>query len=201
MPLPFTSPDADAAERNAQNLSAWIDGSDADCAEEYLISDAGRATWDTYHLIGDVLRTPDLAIAPTPAFSGRMAEAMAAELPHNGVAFSRALSRSAWPAFVSAFVPGLALAAALALVVWVAWPFLSVPDAHERAVLAEVPRNSESNNAAAGLPDSGWHNYLDAHRQLVGPDAVRRVSFGSAQGRAGVRAGVRTDVVRTGASR
>jgi len=192
MPLPFIPPDADAAERHAQNLSAWIDGTDADCTEEYLISDAGRAMWDTYHLIGDVLRTPDLAIAPTPAFSVRMAEAMAAELPHNGVAFSRTLFRPPWPAFVSAFVPGLAVAAALALVAWVAWPFLSVPDAHERAVLAEVPRNSESDNAAAGL-----HNYLDAHRQLVGPDAVRRVSFGSAGGRTGVRA----DVVLTGASR
>jgi len=193
MPLVFKlpRPDVDTAARNAQNLSAWMDDADADCAEEYLISDAGRATWDTYHLIGDVMRTPDLAIVPTPAFSVRMAEAMAAERPHDAALSSRALSRLTWPALL----PGLALAAGLALVVWVARPFLTNVDTNiNSSVLADArhdnARDNERNSAAA----AGLNNYLDAHRQLIGPGVVRQVSFSST----GFRD---AGAVRTGAAR
>jgi len=188
--------DADAAARNAQALSAWMDDEGAGCAQAFLISDAGRATWDTYHLIGDVLRTPDLAIAPTAAFSARLADALAAESAHDAVAArptapARSYARFAWPTFL----PGLALAAALALVVWMARPFLMNGDA---PMLAEVQAGGAPNGAPKNAPDSaavaGLNNYLDAHRQLVGPGVVRQVSWGSA----GFRD---VSIVRTGAPR
>jgi len=159
---------------DAEKLSAWLDGaSQHDCADDVftskvLASNTARATWDTYHLIGDVMRTPDLAIAPTPAFSAKLAQALAAESAHqavHAVPSSRPFARWTWP--------GLALAAALALVFWVARPFLFDLDP-DAAVLAEQQRQREAVAA--------FNDYLDAHRQLVGPGMGRQPAWrGGAQ--------------------
>jgi len=180
MPLLFNA----ANTNTAAALSAWMDAdaaSDcnaADCDAAYWASEAGRATWDTYHLIGDVLRTPDLAIAVTPAFAAKLADALAAEPTHRAPSAATAIPRQTthwvWP--------GLALAAALALVVWVARPYLfdTDPATDTGTVLA-----AEQSPSA---PAAGLHDYVDAHRQMAGAGLVQPVSFGAAR-------------VRTGASR
>src|SRR5690606_29990818 len=35
--------------------------------------------WDTYHLIGDVMRTPDLSLRPSASFQQRLSAQLAAE--------------------------------------------------------------------------------------------------------------------------
>jgi len=178
MPLLFKPANADA------DLSAWMDGAAAtDCNATdgdaaYWASEAGRATWHTYHLIGDVLRTPDLAIAATPAFAAKLADALAAEPAHRAPSATPAIPRQ-----TTHFVwPGLALAAALALVVWVARPYLF--DADPATDTGTVLAAEESPSA----PVAGLHDYVDAHRQMAGAGLMQPVSFGAAR-------------VRTGASR
>jgi len=159
---------------DAEKLSAWLDGASADdCTDDVLASDDARATWDTYHLIGDVMRTPDLAITPTAAFTAKLADALAAEPAHQAAhtVSSPPPSPSRWT------WPSLALAAALALIFWVARPLLfdADPDA---TVLAEQQRQREAVAA--------FNDYLDAHRQLVGPgmgrqDSSPRPAFNGAQ--------------------
>jgi sigma-E factor negative regulatory protein RseA len=72
---------------------------------------------------------------------------------------------------------GLAVAAAVATVAWVAQPYLTGEPATEVRVLADA------SSPAAAADDSGLRDYLEAHRQMAGPSAVRQVSFDTGVGR------------------
>ncbi|CFU42563.1 sigma-E factor negative regulatory protein [Bordetella pertussis] len=71
---------------------------------------------------------------------------------------------------------GLAVAAAVATVAWVAHPYLTGAPTGETRVLADATP------ASAG-DDAGLRDYLEAHRQVAGPSAVRQVSFDAGAGR------------------
>jgi sigma-E factor negative regulatory protein RseA len=120
-------------------------------------------------LIGDSLRNADLALTPSAAFQARLARALDAELPI--VAAPRRRS----PLRVG--LSGLAVAAAVATVAWVAQPYLTGEPATEVRVLADA------SSPAAAADDSGLRDYLEAHRQMAGPSAVRQVSFDTGVGR------------------
>src|SRR5690625_6846126 len=47
-----------------ESVSTWVDG-EAPIRPEELDSPYGRQLWDTYHLIGDVMRSQELAIKPS----------------------------------------------------------------------------------------------------------------------------------------
>ena len=143
-----------------EKLSAWMDGESTDELPDNLDTPAGRRTWDTYHLIGDVMRTPELSVEPSADFSAKLAAALADE----PVIIARPRRHK-----LKIGLSGLAVAAAVASVVWVARPYLADPPAGE-AVLAEA--GTDAPVVATGLND-----YLDAHRQMAGPNAVRQVSF------------------------
>lgn len=152
-----------AARRDPQtsweeSVSAWIDAQ-GDIRTEDLNTPYGRQLWDTYHLIGDVLRNEDLAIKPSGLFYARVSKAVDGEppivAPHRRASHSTRLGLS-----------GLAVAAAVASVVWVAMPYFSGTDAPQQAqVIASV------NN------DAGLQDYLDAHRQIAGVSSVQPVSY------------------------
>lgn len=152
-----------------ESVSAWMDGEDSDDILPSLLSKEGRQTWDTYHLIGDSLRNSDLALTPSAAFQARLARALDAELPI--VAAPRRRS----PLRVG--LSGLAVAAAVATVAWVAQPYLTGTPATEVRVLADA------SFPASASDDSGLRDYLEAHRQMAGPSAVRQVSFDGGAGR------------------
>ncbi|QVQ24243.1 sigma-E factor negative regulatory protein [Achromobacter deleyi] len=152
-----------------ESVSAWMDGEDPDDILPSLLSKEGRQTWDTYHLIGDSLRNSDLALTPSAAFQARLARALDAELPI--VAAPRRRS----PLRVG--LSGLAVAAAVATVAWVAQPYLTGAPATEVRVLADA------SSPASASDDSGLRDYLEAHRQMAGPSAVRQVSFDVGAGR------------------
>lgn len=142
-----------------ESVSAWMDGEGSEDFLNQLVSPQGRKAWDEYHLIGDALRSSDLVINPTPDFQARLSRALDAELP----IVARPRRRSPLRMGLS----GLAVAAAVATVAWVAQPYVGSPaGGGNRPVLAEVNRD-----------DPGLRDYLEAHRQMAGPSAVRQVSF------------------------
>lgn len=143
------------------SVSTWIDG-EGELRPEELDTPYGRQVWDTYHLIGDVLRNQDLAIKPSDFFYARVSKAIDAE-PH--IVAPRML-RPHGPMRMG--LSGLAVAAAVASVVWVAMPYISGPGSTE-------PRSTQV-IASAG-DEAGLRDYLDAHREIAGVNPVRQASF------------------------
>ncbi|MGB3836645.1 sigma-E factor negative regulatory protein [Castellaniella sp.] len=145
------------------SVSSWVDG-ESDIRTEDLDTPYGRQVWDTYHLIGDVMRSQDLALQPSERFYARVSAALDAEPLI--VAPAPLARRHAWRVGVS----GLAVAAAVASVVWMAQPLLSGQDPAPTApVLAQA---SDTPPADAGLAD-----YMAAHQAMAGAGPVRQVSY------------------------
>ncbi len=142
-------------------VSAWADGEE-EFRPEDLDSPYGRQVWDQYHLIGDVLRNPDLAIKPSDLFYARISKAIDAEPP---IVAPNALSRQR-PIRVG--LSGLAVAAAVASVVWVAMPYFVSTDTAPEA----------QQMVASTVDDSHLRDYLSAHQEIAGASPVRQVSFG-----------------------
>lgn len=153
-------------------VSAWVDA-EGDIRPEDLDSPSGRHLWDTYHLIGDVLRSEELAIQPSDLFYARVSKAIEAEPSIVSVA-SRKHVR------LRRGLSGLAVAAAVASVMWVALPYFSGGDLSSTQVQvvagADNPAGSGDSAASADV-DVGLRDYLDAHRQIAGVTPVRQASF------------------------
>ncbi|AMD45878.1 sigma-E factor negative regulatory protein [Bordetella holmesii] len=141
-----------------ESVSAWMDGEGSEDFLNQLMSPQGRKTWDSYHVIGDALRSSDLVINPSKDFQSRLARALDAELPIVAAPRRRSPFRFG--------LSGLAVAAAVATVIWVAQPLVSSGPSLSTPVLADASRD-----------DPGLRDYLEAHRQMAGPSAVRQVSF------------------------
>jgi len=69
---------ADSPNDFEARISAWVDGEERIRPED-LATPYGRQLWDSYHLIGDVLRSPSLALHPSPLFYARLSKAIDAE--------------------------------------------------------------------------------------------------------------------------
>lgn len=142
------------------SISAWIDA-EADIRPEDLDTPYGRQVWDTYHLIGDVLRSEELAIKPSDFLYARISKAIDEEPPI--VAPRTMKSRR----YARAGLSGMAIAAAVAAVAWVALPQLTALDGGP----AEAP-------VLAISEPEGMRDYVAAHRDITGVGSVRQVSFG-----------------------
>ncbi|MFM7010823.1 MAG: sigma-E factor negative regulatory protein [Betaproteobacteria bacterium] len=179
-------PHSEASRVNTQELSvtisAWMDGDDVASMPEAVLSEQGRQTWQVYHLIGDTLRTPELAIPPTSDLRARIAQALvtepaiiAAPRPPQ-VDSKQKRTGNIWRTIVW---PRVAMAAAVASVVWVARPFL-LPDSGVSGAQmagAVAPKSAVASNVDA----PAVRDYVSAHRQLSGPANVRQASFGASR--------------------
>ncbi|RTZ42499.1 hypothetical protein EKL30_12410 [Candidimonas sp. SYP-B2681] len=145
------------------SVSTWIDG-EGEIRPEDLDNPYGRQVWDSYHLIGDVLRNPELAIKPSDFFYARISKAIDAE--PSIVAPRNLHNHSAMRVGLS----GLVIAAAVVTVVWIALPYFAGQDATGRASVQVL---------ATANDDPALRDYLDAHREISGSSAVRQVSFDS----------------------
>ncbi len=143
-------------------VSTWIDG-EGEIRPEELDTPYGRQVWDTYHLIGDVLRNPDLAIKPSDFLYARISKAIDAE-PH--IVAPRNLHRYG---AVRIGLSGLAVAAAVASVVWVAMPYFGAPGAMDAAPGGTM--------LASAQDDNHLRDYLEAHREIAGVSPIRQVSL------------------------
>lgn len=166
----------DHADGASVTISAWMDGDQNVTMPDVLQTDQGKNTWQLYHLIGDALRTPELAMPAPDAFSNRLAAALAAEptilAPHalNSAKSVSWVKRYGWS--------GFAMAAAVASVVWVAKPFF-VPEMSDMS--SQVASVTPASVVATTLDPSAVQPYMNAHRQVSGPSSVRQVSFGASR--------------------
>jgi len=179
-----------AKERLSALADGELDGNDpaGDCALWGGNADA-RRDWHAWHLIGDVLRSDDLASAP--AHDRQLCAAIRARLREEPVVLApsatvRAPSRWSWPV-------GAATAAGLALVVGTivvlrpaeppAAPSLAAaaPAVSPTVVAAAtpaatvVPASLESEPVVADIRlirDAQLDRYLAAHKQFAGSSAL-----------------------------
>lgn len=80
-----TPAELDLREVRGEQLSALADGQlqgdEFAAALAWAAEDDGRDTWGVYHLVGDVLRSSDLARPVNPAFLSRLRDELAKEAP------------------------------------------------------------------------------------------------------------------------
>lgn len=146
------------------SVSAWIDA-EADIRPEDLDTPYGRRVWDTYHLIGDVLRSEELAIKPSDFLYARISRAIDEEPA------IVAPQRSPMRRYARAGLSGFAVAAAVAAVAWVALPYFTTTEG------AAVDTPVLATNEPEGLYD-----YVAAHRDITGVGPIRQASFEPAGG-------------------
>lgn len=145
-----------------ESVSVWVDG-EAPIRAEDLDTPYGRQLWDTYHLIGDVLRSRDLAIEPSERFYARVSKALDEEPTVIAPRHVRRQTKRYWPR--------VAIAAAVILSVGV-WFGVGVDESAELAQPALLVQAGEE------LP---WSDYIDAHQSMVGAAPARYVSFQSGE--------------------
>ncbi len=170
-----------ATQMTKEQISAWLDGempdADVDVMLAALCRDDGRACWEEYHRIGDVLRSDELAVQPGADFAAKMAARLAQEpaylLPVPAPA-RQILRQRAWS--------GVAIAAGLMVVL--ALPYSSLGPGDQAPSIAK--RNSATDSGfslvAAGkasspqvrqkpvqdgeiLRDPQIQQYLEAHQR------------------------------------
>lgn len=135
-----------------ESISLWLDG-EAAIDPDLLNSPYGRQLWDNYHLIGDVLRSEELAIEPSDLFYARISKAIDEEPT---VFAPKNLQPPIWRRFL---LPAAALSAALMLTLW----FMQPQPIETAPVIASA--------------DELWMDYIDAHRSLAGTGPAAYVSY------------------------
>lgn len=170
-------------------ISAYFDGEFEQTDLERLSSAPSLATdpdplehkadWALYALIADSLAQPATdAPSPSAEFSTRLTAALQREPVHQratdtervraAATLAQSVTKpSVWSRWFS--WPSLAMAAAVAAVVWVAQPLLVLDEA-ELVVTPTTVTQPPVDGAIVS-------DYANAHRQFSGPIAVRQASF------------------------
>jgi sigma-E factor negative regulatory protein RseA len=176
-----------------ERLSAFADGESLDEVGnlgQFLaeLTSQDRAAWSDYHLIGDALRSDDLAESPakSSAFMATFAARFEAEAhvvaPAAAAAIADKLAIRRGNVFRRRFVPAFAVAAAAATLTWIVVPQLqgvdhrggaqiasvsTSGDSVQRVAMASVPAASARPVAEANIiRDADLDQYLEAHQQF-----------------------------------
>ena len=168
-------------EMTREQISALADGELADehidLALAALRHEDGRADWEVYHQIGDVLRSDDMAVSLSSGFAARMAARLEAEPTiiapgpvSTGDAKRGASQAKRWA------LPSMAAAAAMATVAFFTTPQLMVAlkgdsDASQSATRMASSAEQAGVVAASApegvvLRDPRIDDYLMAHQRL-----------------------------------
>jgi len=180
-----------------ERLSAFVDGEWS--AQEHLngnfleLDGEGRAAWSEYHLIGDVLRSDDLALsqAASRAFATGFAARFDAE-PHllapaalaqpQGATAGRNERVGRILALRRRVMPSLAVAAAAATLTWIVMPQMrgvgmagapqiaavqSQGDAMQRVAMNATPTLTTGGQDGNIIRDARLDEYLQAHQQFA----------------------------------
>ena len=154
-----------------QQISAFADG-ELDCVQHAHLLDAlrtpaARAAWNTYHEIGDVVRSSDAAIAFSPGFEARMAARLAVEPSHLAAPGRVSPEAPAWRRFG---VPGAAMAATVLLAVALGPRFSATMPNFASATTVSTAATGNASTAGRVAPvvlrDSQIDEYLLAHQRF-----------------------------------
>jgi sigma-E factor negative regulatory protein RseA len=171
-----------------EHLSSLIDG-ELDAEEAAAVLDALcrdpelQRHWSELQLVGDALRSAEVAACHEDGFCGRVRNALATEPT---VLAPRRPARSAWRRYS---LPGLAVAASVAAVAFVAVPLLRSPSpdvmaqkqlpptAPVVASTAVLPASQVEAKAAAAIANArALDPYFAAHRELTGGSPLPRAA-------------------------
>ncbi|NKJ48301.1 anti-sigma factor [Burkholderia sp. SG-MS1] len=195
------------ASSRGERLSAFVDGELF--GEEHLnlgkflsgLDGEDRAAWSSYHLIGDALRSDDLAVSP--ATSSAFLNGFAARFDNEPHVLAPAMPVARrLLALRRRVVPAFAVAAAAATLTWIVVPQLQgVPggpgsqlasvhgDAVQRVAMVPVPAAAQPIAQDANIiRDASLDQYLEAHQQfaqqpvMTGSMPVIRAASVSTQG-------------------
>lgn len=163
-------------EITGEQISAFADGESTSAEVELALAalrqPEGKADWEIYHQIGDMLRSDDMVISMSPGFAARMAARLDAEptvlapalagdldagtgrsVTQSAARTSRAVKRWA--------MPGIAAAVAAAAAAFVATPQLMValkstpPTADMQTAVAVAGQGRPVKNAASSDGEQG----------------------------------------------
>jgi sigma-E factor negative regulatory protein RseA len=171
-----------------EHLSSLIDG-ELDAQEAAAVLDALcrdaelQRRWSDLQLVGDALRSPEVAACHMDGFCDRVRTALASEPT---VLAPRRRARPAWRRYS---VPGLAIAASVAAIAFVAVPLLRAPSPDvmaQRPLPATAPvvastaavaaSQAEAKAAAAIANARALDPYFAAHRELTGGSPLPRAA-------------------------
>ncbi len=172
-----------------EQLSALADGQlhgdELAQALRFAAQDEGRDTWQVYHLVGDVLRSPELAHASDGgAFLAQLHQKLAQEpAPPHALPHTEPLQvESAQAANASAFrwkmVAGLASLAAVSAIGWNSLSHVREADSGARLAAAPPAATQQmvvtsSPDAQVMLRDPRLDELLAAHKQYGGAAALQ----------------------------
>jgi len=179
------------AGSRGERMSAFVDGESLDelgNISQFLaeLKNQDRAAWSDYHLIGDALRSDDLAVSPatSSAFMAAFSQRFEAEAHVLAPAALPALAEKVRSGMLRRRVmPAFAVAAAAATLTWIVVPQLQGVDSRlgGAQVASIAPADSVQRVAMASLPavtarpavveaniirDASLDQYLEAHQQF-----------------------------------
>ncbi|WP_250483876.1 sigma-E factor negative regulatory protein [Caballeronia sp. GaOx3] len=173
-----------------ERMSAFVDGESLDemgDVSQFLaeLKNGERAAWSAYHLIGDALRSDDLAVSParSSAFMAAFSERFEAEAHVLAPAALPAAAAKARGSMLRRRVmPAFAVAAAAATLTWIVVPQLqgvggrsgtqvasvAPVDSMQRVALASVPAATTRSPIVEAniIRDADLDQYLEAHQQF-----------------------------------
>lgn len=178
-----------------EQLSALADGQlDGDAfaaALEFASEEDGQATWQLYQLVGDVLRSPDLAQPADPAFMARLRDQLALESRPVRVAATMqtetVVSVPVQAANASVFrwkmAAGFASLAAVAAIGWSALATLQTPGASGAQLAVATDRTAapvtpvvavaDADGQQVMIRDPRLDELLAAHKQFGSTSALQ----------------------------
>ena len=178
--------------QSLQNVSTLMDGElDGDEAAReiarFKTDSSSRETWDTYHLIGDVLRGDAASTRGAHGFSARFAERLALEAtvlaPHTN------MTRSAKGKFQTYALSAAATLAAVAAVSWVALgtiktdtpngeltKALVAPPPQVVALQPQATKQQPQFDKGTDAASEHVHEYLLAHQGISPTTAIQGVT-------------------------
>ncbi|KAB1595383.1 sigma-E factor negative regulatory protein [Burkholderia cepacia] len=158
-----------------ERLSALVDGEMFDGPDngQFLaeLNRADRAAWAHYHLIGDALRSDELALSPalSVAFTARMSAALESE-PHLLAPAAAPVARKLL-SLRRRVVPAFAVAAAAATLTWIVVPQMQTAGAPQGGNLQRVTVAQASTQPGLQdvniIRDASLDQYLEAHQQFA----------------------------------
>ena len=172
--------DEDMATRDAApSLSAYMDGQghsrEIDLADSQVMQ-----CWSQYHVIRDALTDPSSLTPVSESFAARMSAALAREPAHGQPDPQEKPVASRRPGFwerAGLAWPGLAMASAVASVVWIAQPLLGLQEGVGGS--GAVQEVAASPSAQTDLSAQPTADYVSAHRHMAGTIAPRHVAYTS----------------------